>query len=309
MRSIFCTLCEGDYHLGAAALLNSLIYSGFKGCYVVGWRGSPPPWFESLLTDSSGHRTVCGVRVVLEEVTTSWLLAHIKPHFMLDVVDRIAPDADSIFYADPDIVIDAPWSFYEAWVQRGVALCEDNCFANLSRDHYLRQCWREFARSTFRVDADSAVDRGYNSGFVGARLEDRKFLTTWKAGLENLAEHGIPLERLKPGSRLDAFFGTDQDMLNVTTMIHPHIISTLGPEGMGFASGMTVMWHAVDSPKPWRRSYLWTLLRSGTSVSQAHRLFWKHTKGPVRPVGPVKRFIKQVDLWLAVFISRFYHSA
>ena len=82
MKTAFCTLCEGDYHHGAAALLNSLVAGGFDGFYVIGWRGLPPPWVAGLPCDASGDRGIGGIRVLLEEIRTPWSLAHVKPHFM-----------------------------------------------------------------------------------------------------------------------------------------------------------------------------------------------------------------------------------
>ena len=38
------TLFEGDYHLGAAALINPLCAAGFDETVVCGHRGPVPPW-------------------------------------------------------------------------------------------------------------------------------------------------------------------------------------------------------------------------------------------------------------------------
>ncbi|HBJ86508.1 MAG TPA: hypothetical protein DDZ88_22170 [Verrucomicrobiales bacterium] len=309
MKTAFCTLCEGDYHHGAAALLNSLVTSGFDGVYVIGWRGLPPPWAAGLPRDESGGLTVGGVRVLLEEMRTPWSLAHVKPHFMLDILERLVPEADAVCYADPDIVMEAPWSFFESWLARGVALCEDCCFPNLSSHHYLRQCWREFARENLGLGVDAAMDRDFNSGFAGARREDMAFLRTWRDALDQMEKAGVPMAGLKPGSRFAPFFGTDQDALNIAAMTHSSLLSTLGPEGMGFSGGMTAMWHAVEPPKPWCRCFVWDLLGTGRPVPQSHRQFWRHAGGPVRSWSPVQLAWKRLDLRLAVLLSRFYHSA
>lgn len=305
----FCTLCEGDYHLGVAALLNSLVASGFKGVFVIGWRGAPPPWIETLDKHASGDRSVMGIRVILEELRTPWLLAHVKPHFMLDVLERLVPEADSVCYADPDIVLDCPWSFFESWMARGVALCEDCCFPNMSRHHYLRLCWQEFARERMGVDVDPSIERDYNSGFVGLLRKNMDFLQTWRKAMDQLELSGMPLEHLKPGTRLDPFFGTDQDMMNVAAMVHGDRLAILGTEGMGFTLGMTVMWHAVASPKPWRMHFIWDLLRTGRPVSLSHRQYWRFASGPVRAWSPMQLLIRRLDLRTAIIMSRFFHSA
>jgi hypothetical protein len=307
--SVVCTLCEGDYHLGAAALLNSLVAGGFSGVFVIGWRGAPPPWHQTLELASPGSRVVQGVRVILEEMRTDWVLAHVKPHFMMDILERIVPDADAICYADPDIVMDAPWSFFESWIGRGVALCEDSCFPTMSRHHYLRLCWSEFARERLGVTTDPTNERGYNSGFVGLQRAEVEFLQTWRKAIDQLDHLGVPLGKLKPGSRLDPFFGTDQDTMNIAAMVHHRHLSTLGPEGMGFSGGMDVMSHAVEPPKPWRRSFVWDLLRTGRPVPRSHRHYWKHASGPVKAWNHWRLLLKRLDLQTAIVLSRFYHSA
>lgn len=309
MKTAFCTLCEGDYHHGAAALLNSLVACGFEGVYVIGWRGQPPPWAAQLPRDSSGCLIVGGVRVLLEEINSPCSLAHVKPHFMLDILGRLVPQAGAVCYADPDIVIEAPWSFFESWTGRGVALCEDCCFPNLSRHHYLRQCWRELAETKMGLTTDALMDRDFNSGFAGVRREDAPFLETWRDVLEQMEKAGVPLAGLKPGTRFDPFFGTDQDAMNIAAMHHSGRLSTLGTEGMGFSGGMTAMWHAVEPPKPWCRPFVWDLLRTGRAVPQSHRQFWRHAVGPVQSWSAADLAFKRLDLRAAILLSRFYHSA
>jgi hypothetical protein len=71
---VFCTLGEGDYHHGVAALLNSLVRNGFTGVFVIGWRGAPPPWLDTLERHPDGGWRVGAVRVRLELVPTSLLM-------------------------------------------------------------------------------------------------------------------------------------------------------------------------------------------------------------------------------------------
>jgi hypothetical protein len=308
-QPVFCTLFEGDYHHGVAALVNSLVAAGFTGTFCAGYRGTPPPWTADLPRDASGGFTVGGVRVLLEEMHTPWSLAHVKPHFMLDILARLVPEADAVYYADPDIVMETPWSFFENWLARGVALCEDCCFASLPSHHYLRQSWVEFARERMGLRLESYLERGFNSGFAGVRRQHGAFLEVWRDVLNAMEKAGVPMEGLKPGTRFDPLFGTDQDAMNIAAMTHSGLISTLGPEGMGFSAGMTAMSHAVETPKPWGRSFVLDLLRTGRPVPHSHRLYWKHASRPVKSWTPFQLAWKRLDLRIAIILSRFYHSA
>lgn len=305
----FCTLGEGDYYHGVAALLNSLVQNGFVGVFVIGWRGAPPPWLDALESHPDGGWRVGAVRVRLELIDTPWLLAHVKPSFMLDLLDRLEPHSSVVWYADPDLVIDAPWSFFERWALQGVALCEDNCFPKLAPHHFLRRAWTAFAHEHLGLELDATMSCGFNSGFVGVRRDDRVVLETWRCALEVLPSIGVPLDQLKPGTRLDPFHGTDQDMLNLAALAHPCSVSSLGPEGMGFSPGMNVMWHAADAPKPWRRNYLVDLLCHGRGVGNAHRRFWDYAQGPVRSWSDLQWRCRRLSLWGGVVLSRFYHAA
>jgi hypothetical protein len=306
---VFCTLGEGDYHHGVAALLNSLVRNGFTGVFAIGWRGAPPPWLESLERHPEGGWRVGAVRVRLESLDTPWLLAHVKPCFLLDLLDRLEPQAGTVWYADPDIVVDAPWTFFERWVGQGVAVCEDNCFAKLAPHHFLRRAWSSFARERLGLELDPVMIGGFNSGFVGVRREDRGFLATWGRAIDEMSGLGISLQTLKQGSRHEPFHVPDQDTFNVAAIAHSTRISSLGPEGMGFAPGMSVLWHAADAPKPWRRNDLYELLRHGRGVGNVHRRFWHYADGPVRSWTDDELRWRRLRQQIAVVLSRLYHSA
>src|ERR1700732_1648164 len=49
--SVVCTLAEGSYFNGVAALTNSLVHAGFEGSVVVGYRGSKPTWLAQFEKD------------------------------------------------------------------------------------------------------------------------------------------------------------------------------------------------------------------------------------------------------------------
>ncbi len=59
MKAIICTLFEGRYHFGAAALVNSLYRAGYRGELYAGYKGELPFWAlkakESCLINETDH--------------------------------------------------------------------------------------------------------------------------------------------------------------------------------------------------------------------------------------------------------------
>ena len=303
-----CTLAEGDYHHGVAALVNSLVASGYVGSIWVGWRGPLPPWTRTELGPDGLVLKAAHCRVVHLPLREGVMPANLKPEIMQEVLLTHAPNSSGVVYFDPDIVVSAPWWFYEKWVSYGVAVCEDNCFSRIAANHYLRKNWSPYIKKVLGVKSHAALDQGFNSGFVGVARSCSEFLSTWRSLQQDLPTVGIELDAFKPGTRFDPFFGTDQDTLDMATMVHSESICALGTEGMGFTNGMTAMWHAVDGPKPWRRFYLGYLLRTGQRISEAQRGYWRQAGGPIQTRSRRALFLRRLDIGIAIALSRFYSS-
>jgi hypothetical protein len=132
-----CSLFEGTYHLGLGALVNSLYRNRFRGTVFAGYRGGLPPWAtptssESGTTDFDVGGG-CRIRFIL--LDTPLHLASYKPTFMRRMFEQFLTDEDMLCYFDPDITVKCRWSFFEEWVQHGVALVEDITFPYLPSDH------------------------------------------------------------------------------------------------------------------------------------------------------------------------------
>ena len=112
-----CTLFEGSYHFGLAALVNSLFRSGFTGVIYAGYRGELPPWAKARVSASNRLSVSSGIEIEFIPLETSIHLSNYKPTFILDVATKYAKDATSIFYFDPDIVVYCRWSVFERWGQ------------------------------------------------------------------------------------------------------------------------------------------------------------------------------------------------
>jgi hypothetical protein len=74
------------------------------------------------------------------------------------------------------------------------------------------------------------------------------------------------------GSREMPFNMSDQDALNIAIMYTKSPLTTLGPQGMGFIFGASMMMYHAVGQKPWRGSFLLRALR-GMPPSGAMKFF------------------------------------
>jgi hypothetical protein len=307
MKPTLCTLFEGDYHLGAAVLINSLQAAGFVGEVVAGFRGAPPPWMNGQL-ERQWPGTGFSVRLV--PLATSYHLTNYKPDFMLE---RLAEGADPLWYLDPDIVVTAPWSVFENWLSAGIALCED-VNSPLSINHPRRVGWRRyFAPKGFTLRAREPFY--VNGGCIGLNAEHHAFLETWRSLQAHMAEAIGGLEQSKLGGGSSAhmrdphfcFNASDQDALNAAIEASPQELpfSILGADAMGFRPGAALLPHALGTPKPWQKAYVHEALR-GCPPTVADKTFWQNTTGPIAAFSRVMIARRMRALRLAAFIGRFY---
>src|SRR5688572_18740133 len=192
MSLIICTLFEGHYHLGLIALTNSLYHQGYRGNIYAGYRGKLPNWAtqatESKQINWPGSRSfevATGLQLHFLPLTTGYDLTNFKPDFMIQLLEGPAAGAEGVFYFDPDIVVSAPWSFYEEWISCGVALCED-VNSPLPAHHPRRKAWREyFASNGIQLKFKDCIYA--NGGFIGVQKKDFPFLPLWKKVQETMA--------------------------------------------------------------------------------------------------------------------------
>ncbi|MBC7365268.1 MAG: hypothetical protein H7343_00430 [Undibacterium sp.] len=308
MKPVVVTLFEGDYHLGAAALINSLCAAGFAGTVVCGHRGPVPPW-----AGAAGRLGPVGVQFIA--LTTTAHLTNYKPEFLLRVWNELHPAAVQLFYFDPDIVIRAPWSFFEEWAGYGVALVED-VNSPLPESHPRRAAWRRRlgpGRKLVRRETSFYV----NGGFIGLAREERGFLHEWREAMALVGAEIGGLERSmfsfgarQPDMASPAypFSKTDQDALNIAVMTASQSVSIMGAEGMDFRPGGWTMSHALGPEKPWRKAYIRSAI-AGRAPSPADRGFWKHASAPLPIFPPHVTAGRRATLALAGLVGRFYRRA
>lgn len=305
MTSTACTLYEGHYHYGVAALTNSLFRKGFRGTVWVGYRGSLPPWAQNATErDGTQHlEVVSGLTLRFLKVETKRHLTNYKADFMIDLRRNYCPDAEGIFYFDPDIVLKFDWPFFEEWADSGVALCED-VNSPMHSTHPLRMKWRRFyTPHGFEVTRD--MDVYVNAGFVGVSREHWGFVEVWKRLLDLMAPETNGLSELGVSDRGYLFHKPDQDGLNIAAMFSHSPVSIVGREGMDFIPGGYLMSHALGAPKPWRKAFVREALR-GYPPSQADHSFSQHTTSPINLFSPAVRRWKKLDLLVACGLGRFY---
>jgi hypothetical protein len=298
-------LFDGDYHIGLGALVNSLFRAGFRGLVYAGYRGSLPPWAGVPGADGDFHHYAVGdgCAICFVKVEFAGHLTNYKPAFMLSMLGAHEKDARRIYYFDVDIVVKAPWRFFQDWVSCGIGVCRNGVDPYMSENHPLRKYWRDMAAG---LGLRCRPVLGYfNGGFIGLSTKHLDFLTTWDALIQQLQRSGRSLGHLTHGMPPDPATFQDQDMMNVALMASDLPISPVENTGMDFSYGGYIMSHAVGRAKPWRRRYLLDALL-GYPPDQAHRLFWRYANEPIAVMPQYRRVLAQVSLRIAALIGRFY---
>jgi hypothetical protein len=309
-NTAICTIFEKDYHLGLAALVNSLARAGFAGKVWAGYRGPLPPWTRQLnqlkRLDGEGEYQV-GDRIRLAFVPLTWdrHLSNCKPTFMLDLLENRSKESEYLWYFDPDVFIRCNWQTFADWQRCGIAMCQDRVSTNLPADAPLRHKWMEIGRNMGLGEPRRALYQYFNSGAVGVAASQTSFLRLWQRILDQAAAMGVNVNRLMAGSRAMPFHAVDQDGMNMAAMYTEHSLSTMGQEAMGFIPGGFTMYH-VPGPKPWRGSMLRRAL-AGYPPHAAAKFYFTQATSPIRIYSPGQLRIKRLDCALAAFIGRFYH--
>lgn len=307
-ETAICTLFEGDYHLGLAAFVNSLVRAGYAGTVWAGYRGALPPWIDQLQHSNKGHADeflVAGrIRIVFLKLETNILLSNYKPEFMLNLLANEARDCKYLWYFDSDIFLQASWSFFAGWQSHGIALCQEAVDNIFPVDNPIRQRWMQLAAGIGLTDP-RAVNCYYNAGMVGIPSEDAEFLEIWKRFIHLAGSLGCDLRNFTHGSREMPFNMSDQDALNMAIMYAKSPLTTLGPQGMGFIYGASMMMYHTVGQKPWRGSFLLRALR-GMPPSGAMKFFLTQVASPIRVYSPMHLRAKRLACSLAAFVGRFY---
>lgn len=305
-NTAICTLFEGDYHFGVAALINSLVRGGYKGTFWAGYRGTLPPWLDQLQcidAERNLYLVANQVRLGFLSVETKLHFTNYKPQFMLNLLADQAASSDYLWYFDPDIYLLCGWPFFAKWQRYGIALCEDLLYFTLPANNLLRQQWAEIAEG-MGLGEPKLIAQHFNGGMVGVPATYVSFLQLWKRVLDQASAMGYDLTGFLPFTREMPLHATDQDALNIAALYTEYPLTTLGPEAMGFISGGFTMYHAVIR-KPWRDSIIRNAL-AGHPPSNAIKQYFRQVSSPIQAYSPMHLRAKLVACSIAGFIGRFY---
>ncbi|MCF2519162.1 hypothetical protein [Dyadobacter sp. CY351] len=312
MNIVVCTLFEGHYHYGVAALVNSLSKNGFTGHIYAGYKGSIPEWANGkkgrvLHWDNASTITPAdGIDVHFIPVKTDFHLTNYKPGFVIELMEQVSSDVSGVFYFDPDIVIKCRWSFYELWLTLGVPLVHEITNNDMPATHPVRILWRDLILKN-DLEVTNHIHSYINAGFWGISRENVEFAHLYKKFVDisvtdynmDLNDFTFDLDRTNP------FFAKDQDALNIAAMCSRVPLSEYGPEAMDFVHGGKVMSHATGSPKPWKKNYMLSFLK-GNPPSLSDRAYWNNTNDAVRLYPGYYVGLKQLEMKIATFLGRFY---
>jgi lipopolysaccharide biosynthesis glycosyltransferase len=310
MNTAICTLFEGHYHYGLAALSNSVYKQGFRGTIYVGYRGELPTWVQ--VKNDSGFQEKKDVELIPAEglilkfiyLETSNHFTNYKPKFMKDLLVKYKT-FDNLFYFDPDIVVNKDFSFYLDWINCGITVCED-VNSPIQEFHPRRVGWRNYFKK-YNLNLEFKNQIYVNGGFVGVNRAHLDFLDLWIKTQELAAEliGGLQFSFLDK-IKVMMFNVFDQDCLNASIEAYKGTFSFINKEGMGFSvGGDKAMFHALGSPKPWKANIL-SRAFNGRVPRNVDTAYWANSSGPILAHSKWEIYRKTTSIKLAKLIGRFY---
>lgn len=320
MNSAVCTLFEGSYHYGLAALVNSLYANGYRGSLYAGFRGTLPEWASSAqkseVLNWKGGKTITindDFQIWFLPLETDYHLTNYKPNFILELLEKLISEPTKFFYFDPDIVLISKWQFFEEWLETcDVALFED-VNSPLGKYHPKRMAWRNYF-GALGVPLEYKDSTYANGGFLGLNIECSDFLITWKkiqemmapaiGGLNRSSISGTPITT-EANTPFAPFKKTDQDALNATVEAWTGIFSFIGKEGMAIEPGEAIIPHALGRYKPWQSQSILRAL-SGFPPSKAEKAYWQFSKGVISAHTRIGVFYNVIGQKIASLLGRFY---
>jgi hypothetical protein len=304
---VVCTIGEGHYFQGVAALVNSLVHAGFAGTVAVGYRGDPPGWLNRFAPGATPKSYIITRDVILQLIVIdgAWHLNNCKPDFIRRVLFDLYRQADLVYYFDTDVVVKGRWQTLADWASSGIVVVLDVADTFMPPEHVYRREWQALAA---RQNRQCRRFTGYvNGGCVGIARKFAGLAEVWSLLMAQLEADGTDMTEMKSKTGKPEYSRMDQDVLNATLMATELPVNLLGPEAMGMFPWVgEIIPHAMFHKKPWIRNYILDALR-GFPPSHIHRAYWQFVDGPIRPFAPGELVFKRLQLRIARLIG-FAHS-
>ncbi len=307
MNITLCTLFEGNYHFGVAALSNSLIAAGYSGELWVGYRGALPGWIvdsPSFDRASGELQATPSLKLCMVELDTPLHFTYYKPTFIREMFEKHAPQSTIVAYIDPDIVVKCDWAAMTGWfTEDGISLAEDVNWCFGAR-HPKRLQWNEFF-APHGAQPCRTLDRYYNAGFIAVSRSHFDFLALWDRLCNLVIDYNQGAKQLKAGGSASLFHSTDQDALNFALTVCNAPLNTAGPEAMDFAPGGYYLSHAIGPAKPWHGGHIGLAL-GGRPPSAASKWYFHFANAPIKVYSNGEYARRRLSLNIAAAIGRVY---
>jgi hypothetical protein len=297
------TLYERDYHYGVAALINSALASGFTGRFVVGFRDKLPPWTALLQKQGDSTFSISGRQITFYREDPPRHLGYHKPFAALSILEKF-PEIETLYYADPDITLLAPWEFFIRWASPGLGVVQDVNFREMDSGHPWRREWEKLIGEAGHAAAEPIGKKYPNGGYFSVTRAQAVFLEIWRDLTLAFERRSGDTNRYRMSARCEAVV-SDQDLLAATLLAWQGPVSFLGPEAMGFTGYFFILSHAVESPKPWAKGFLREALR-GFAPSRPAKEYLKFSNLFIRTSSRARELMQQCDYRAGQLVSRFY---
>ena len=302
--STICTVFEGHYHKGVAALVNSLIAHGYEGIVWAAYKGYLPPWADGA-TQEGG----VAIKAINDKLSVHFVrladtvfLPYCKPDFMLDVLENKMPNVEKIFFFDCDIIVKCRFSYFEEWVENGVALCED-VNSPLPTSHPLRFQWKHYFEK-HGILVENRDNYYVNGGFIGLKQADKDILEKWRLVQDIMRAELKDIKTVGFKDRTNPFHRTDQDALNIAKDIADCTYSIADATAMDLQNYGYIMSHAVGEQKPWQKNWLLFVIKHGQRPTMTDRVFMNYIDTPLSIFSQKERFMKRWNMKLASALGR-----
>lgn len=305
---VFTTLAEKKYFNGVAALINSMIKNGtYANKIIVGYRGELPDWLPALSKNDRGDYLQLDKGLIIEfiKLVGDLHMVHEKPKWFYHLTHVLEPNAEEYFFFDSDIIIVNRMSFFGEWVKQGVAICEDVNY-DMSASHPIRKQWVQLAKQN-KMDINNTPSRYYNSGFLGWSQSTKNFIQDWYECSKIMNNISGDLKQFRVTDRTNVVLSSNQDSLNMATMVTKCKTSIIGPEAMGFHYGLSLMLHPLGK-KPWDINFMIRFLK-GIKPRLGDVSFWEHVNSIYFQPYPIY-YVKWKLFFIKTFrfLSRIYGS-